>query len=204
MKNTDHTPGKLPAPGLRLALPTALGLALIGALTGALACPLPQSAAAAEGPVPTEQPSAHIEAQPAPAVTDGTAAPPAGHPAIAQSEPAQSEVKTILPAELVERYGIQITQIGVTAAGGLVDLRYKVLDPNKARDLLGDPAKGLSLIVADSGLKLMPSQHMMRSTRVQAGALSYLLFPNVRGAVQPGKPLSVAFGDLRVGPLTAQ
>jgi len=45
----------------------------------------------------------------------------------------------ISQSALEEQYGLHVNLVAVTAAGGLVDLRLKILDGEKAKSLLGDP-----------------------------------------------------------------
>lgn len=112
----------------------------------------------------------------------------------------------ISKSQLAERYGLQITRIGVTAAGGIIDLRYKILDAVKASPLLSDPTTLLTLVAVDSGLTLNPAR-MGRShdrIRMKNGAVPFNFYPNARGAVKPGTLVSVAFGKIKVEPIAAQ
>ena len=52
------------------------------------------------------------------------------------------------PGELEERYGLGVRLIGVTGGGGLIDCRLKILDVEKARGFLQDPAN-LPRLIAD-------------------------------------------------------
>lgn len=110
--------------------------------------------------------------------------------------------QTISAKELEERYGLQITLIGVTAGGGLVDLRFKVVDAEKARPLFKDHKNMPALIPAGSKVRLgLPGSH---STDYVTGKVYYMLYGNANGIVQPGKPVSVAFGNLVLEPINAQ
>jgi hypothetical protein len=117
----------------------------------------------------------------------------AGHAARALPDP--------LPAEV--QHGLQVTQVGLAAAGGLVDVRFKVLDGAKAKTLLGDAAHPPMLIAGD-GAPVMPPHHALKGARYVTGQMFYILYPNVRGAVQPGATVAVAVGDVRLGPVQAQ
>lgn len=99
--------------------------------------------------------------------------------------------------------GIQIAHVGLTASGGLVDLRFKVLDAAKARALLGNPANVPMLIAGDMP-PLMPPHKALHGARYGQGQVVYVLYPNLRGAIKPGVAVTVAMGDARLGPVTAQ
>ncbi|NOT84738.1 MAG: hypothetical protein HOP02_08180 [Methylococcaceae bacterium] len=108
--------------------------------------------------------------------------------------------------QLEAQYGIRITLIAVTAVGGIVDFRYKVVDPEKASNLLHDPANAPTLTAVDTGLTLSPT-HMGRhhnQMTMKRGAVPFTFYPNVRNAVKAGTPVSVAFGKIKVTPIAAQ
>jgi hypothetical protein len=107
------------------------------------------------------------------------------------------------PSALETQHGIQVTQVHLTAAGGLVDFRFKVLDAAKARKLLGDPANAPVLIAGDNP-PLMPPHHALHGAKFGEGVVYFILYPNVRSAVKPGSEVVVAMGDVRLGPVTAQ
>jgi hypothetical protein len=119
----------------------------------------------------------------------------------AQVVPGASITRTVLQ----ERYGIRLDHVAVTGGGGLVDFRFTVLDPAKARPLLRDHAQPPRLVVEGSGAELEGPHHgAMRNVRLQKDASSFILFPNARGAVRPGTRVEVAFGNVRVEPVVAQ
>jgi hypothetical protein len=107
------------------------------------------------------------------------------------------------PSAIETEYGLQIAHVGLTAAGGLVDVRFKVLDAIKARKLLGDAAHAPMLIAGDNP-PLMPPHHALKGAKFAKGQVFYILYPNVRSAIQPGVEVTVAMGDVRLGPVTAQ
>jgi hypothetical protein len=106
---------------------------------------------------------------------------------------------------LAERYGVQVTLIGITAAGGVIDFRYRVVDPDKANQWLKDPKLMPDLVVEDSGAILTHPEDAMKETRdVKAGEVHYMLYPNNGNVVKPGAQVSVTIGDAHFGPYTAQ
>jgi hypothetical protein len=107
------------------------------------------------------------------------------------------------PSSSETQYGIQIAQVGLTAAGGLVDVRFKVLDAAKAAQLLGNPANAPTLLAADNP-PLMPPHHALKGARFTPGQVFYILYPNVRNTIKPGVEVTVAMGEVRLGPVTAQ
>ncbi|MBS0434791.1 MAG: hypothetical protein JSR75_07845 [Proteobacteria bacterium] len=137
----------------------------------------------------------------APAAT----APPAATAAAAEPAPHHAVKPPALPppTELEQQHGLQVAQLALTASGGLVDVRFKVLDAAKVKSLLGDAAHPPMLIAGDKP-PLMPPHHALKGARFAPGQVFYILYPNLRGAVQPGGEVTVAIGDVRLGPVKVQ
>jgi hypothetical protein len=116
-----------------------------------------------------------------------------------------TDVTQVISAnELEERYGLRVRLIGVTAGGGMIDFRLKILDAEKARRFLQDPANLPRLIAVESGTTLVPSQGMDEDMPWEAGGVLFFLVPNSGGAIRPGSPVSVVFDDVRLEPAVAQ
>jgi hypothetical protein len=130
-----------------------------------------------------------------------TAAP---QPAVAaQQNAARARPQLAAPSPLETQYGIQVTQVNLTAAGGLVDFRFRVLDAAKARKLLGNPAN-MPVLIAGDNPPLAPPHHALHGAKFGDGLVYFILYPNVRSAVKPGAEVTVAMGDVRLGPVTVQ
>ena len=111
--------------------------------------------------------------------------------------PAPSVAMPVSPA-IEEKWGIRITQIGVTADGGLVDFRYIVLDPVKALAMAID-VKNLPVLIAEENGMVVNSAAMMAPKHtIYPGQTYFLLYRNTHGAIKPGEAVSVEFGDLRL------
>lgn len=130
-----------------------------------------------------------------PAVADTTSPPAAPAKSVPHAWPA--------PTALEVQTGIQVAQVGVTAQGGLVDVRFKVLDAAKAKALLGNPSNAPMLVTGDQP-PLHPPHHALKGAKFAPGQVFYILYPNSRGAVKPGVEVTVAMGDARLGPIKAQ
>jgi hypothetical protein len=99
---------------------------------------------------------------------------------------------------LVQRSGVKITQVAVTGNGGLVDLRFKVVDPQRA-NALHDPATPPAVVDEESGLVvhqlLMDHSH---TDPYKTGVTYYLVFNNPGNWVHHGSRVSVMLGDAQV------
>lgn len=128
--------------------------------------------------------------------------PPAPDPIDTTSVPTSISAQT-----LEERFGVQIRLLGVTAAGGMIDLRYKVLDKEKAAFLVGEASEPPVLIAETSGITLAldTSTHGMKhNTRLENNQIYFHFFPNTQNAVKPGSPVTIVFGSVRLAPIVAQ
>jgi len=106
---------------------------------------------------------------------------------------------------LAERYGLRVNLIGVTAAGGLVDLRLKVLDVEKARALLKDSANFPTLKAVTSGVTLAVSaDSQAQAAQTIEDGLMVILYPNRGSAIRPNSAVSVMFGDVQLEPIAAK
>lgn len=116
-------------------------------------------------------------------------------------------ITSISPETLEERFGVQIRLLGVTAAGGMIDLRYKVLDKEKAAFLVGEASEPPVLIAEENGITLAldTSTHGMKhNTRLENDQIYFHFFPNTQNAVKPGSPVTIVFGSVRLNPILAQ
>jgi hypothetical protein len=118
--------------------------------------------------------------------------------------PTPTGTELISAAELDERHGLAVRLIGVTAGGGMIDFRLKIRDGEEARKFLEDPANLPRLIAADSGKALKDTEELDDDVSWEEGGILFILFSNRDGLIQPGTPVIVEFGDVRLEPIIAQ
>jgi flagellar basal body-associated protein FliL len=106
---------------------------------------------------------------------------------------------------LEEEYGLRVNLVAVTAAGGMVDLRLKMLDGEKAKNLLQDKKNFPTLLVVDSNVTLKASDDTSsQEIKFENNGGLFLLFPNSGDAVKPGSKVMVVFGDIQLEPIAAK
>ena len=99
---------------------------------------------------------------------------------------------------LAERSGVRLVRVAVTGGGGLVDLRYQVVDPNKAvavHEAQTPPA------IIDERTGLVLNRLLMGHAHhgVLKPAVSYyLIFENTGNWVRRGSEVTVLLGDAEV------
>lgn len=149
--------------------------------------------------------AAAAEAAPG-ADADSTAASASGSASgSAASAEQRTAATTISVKTLEERYGIRLRLLAVTALGGMVDLRYMIMDHTKAKDLaqyLGQ----IELVDDESGatLKMATGHGMHRNDRIEDGQLNFHFFANAGNAIKQGNPVTVVIGPVRLEAIDAQ
>jgi hypothetical protein len=97
------------------------------------------------------------------------------------------------------RWGVRVTQIGMTADGGMVDFRFVVLNPDPALNMMLDVNKLPVLVAEDNGTVLNSTAQMGDDHYLNVGQTYFLLFRNSGGAVQSGSYVTVRFvGNLEL------
>jgi hypothetical protein len=122
-----------------------------------------------------------------------------------------SQARAVLPAtrvitlqKLEEDYGLGVNLVAVTAAGGMVDLRLRITDSQKAKALLGDQANFPKLL-ASNGLILQAAQDIASQLiKFEDGANIFVLYPNGQNAFKSGDPVNIIFGGIQVEPIPAK
>ncbi len=120
-----------------------------------------------------------------------------------QAGPAQPTAGQVKPGPMPQspqieaKYGIQFSRVGLTANGGLVDVRLLVLDPAKATPVLGHHS-GVQMLLADERAKKVFDTRAMTpgDSNLAAGQGYYILFRNSAGTIRRGDYIDIFVGDL--------
>ncbi len=105
---------------------------------------------------------------------------------------------------LEEKYGLRVNLIAVTAAGGFVDVRIKIIDAEKAKALLSDKKNFPALWVNDKQVLNAPEDTRNQEIKIDDGGSMFIMYMNPANAVRPGTPVKVLFGDVAVEAIDAQ
>lgn len=147
------------------------------------------------------------------------------------NEQSKSPIVSISSETFEEDYGIRVNLIAVTAMRGVVDLRLKVTDVEKARTLLEDESNHPAMWIGDQSLPnalipryedicgpdgtlvftpqnpralIMPARMSHSDRNLKDGGIYVMFYPNPQNMIESGNPISLFFGNIRVGPLTVQ
>jgi len=135
-----------------------------------------------------------------PAAAAATSAPEAATAAV----PHALQRPIVTEDDLVEKSGVKIVYVAITGSGGLVDLRYQVIDPDKASALHDEnypPA------IVDETTGLVVSQLLMGHAHTgdyTAGQTYYLIFENPGNILQTGNTVSILLGNAEVEHVTVK
>jgi hypothetical protein len=107
-------------------------------------------------------------------------------------------VETISVGTLEVRYGLQMHSINMTSDGSMIDLRVKIVDAQKAKQILSDPTKMPRLIVPDKGITLFATAVLDQSIEFVDGEVFSLFYGNLSRSVKPGTFVIVSFGEFQL------
>jgi hypothetical protein len=117
--------------------------------------------------------------------------------------PAREEEREAPGAGFEERTGLRIVRVAVTAGGGMIDLRYQVIDPEKARAFCTIRNGAISLkeppmILLEGTGEILKTPWMSHShvKTLRAGVVYYVLLLNIGGKVQRGQRVTVIIGGV--------
>lgn len=102
-------------------------------------------------------------------------------------------------AELEQRYGIKLSLVAMSMMNGVVDVRLKILDPEKASQLMRDQA---ALLVDQQFLVLAP--HMHRHAMLKQNKIHTMFFPTANQKIHAGSQVSLVFGSVRIEAITVK
>lgn len=112
--------------------------------------------------------------------------------------------------DLEERFGMRPEILQLSAAGNMLDFRYRVTDPDKAKDILSDRHVRTYIIDQKSGTRLAvpnpPKVGPLRQTtrEPQQDKIYFSIFANPGKMVEPGDKVTVVIGDFRAEDLVVQ
>jgi len=114
-------------------------------------------------------------------------------------------------AHMRDKWGIEIVGITLSAAGYMLDLRYRIVDAGKAEPLVSrggmvqpylvDQSTGSRLLVPGS---IKTGSQDRNGQEAVPGRVYDTLFANPSGQVKPGSKVTVVLGEFRAEDLVVQ
>jgi hypothetical protein len=105
-------------------------------------------------------------------------------------------------AAVESQYGVRLVGVDITASGGMIQLRYQVLDLDKSAALHPSADEAPVVVVVDADGHEYADPGIAGHTHVAgvaaAGGYDRILLANARGGVHAGDRVTVRFGDLEL------
>jgi hypothetical protein len=109
------------------------------------------------------------------------------------------------------KYGIHVEGLRLTAAGAMLDFRYRVVDPQKAAPILDGRMKPYLLDEAHAAKLGVPDTPVLgrirqtsRNHKILTNRTYFIMFGNPGKAVQSGDKVTLLLGELKITDLTVQ
>ena len=103
-----------------------------------------------------------------------------------------------------DRYGIRLTFVGLTARDGFIDVRYRVIDAEKAVDFGHYTETTPYIIAEDSGEKITVTEMGLHNHRMQPGLIFHVMYRNTANAIEHGRPVTIQVGDMAIKHIIVQ
>ena len=122
----------------------------------------------------------------------------------AQQRTKEADIREIeeKAVSIEEQWGIEVEGISLSAAGYMLDFRYKVVDPVKATPVLRRSTRSYLIDQATGAKVQVPITKVgsLRQTTLkpEAGRTYFVIFANPGKFVNPGNKITVAIGDMRI------
>ena len=110
---------------------------------------------------------------------------------------------------LEARWGIEVISVRVSAAGYMIDFRYKVLDAEKAAPIARRENKPYLIDQASRAKLLVPTTPKIGSlrqtaTKLTPGRVYGAMFSNPAHVVKAGSKVTIVIGECRIENLTVE
>ena len=108
-------------------------------------------------------------------------------------------------AEVLEKqYGARVEMVGLLAAGGLIELRFQVVDKDKAMALFGTVEEMPMLAVEGTSRVLESAKGMKHHLNLLNGGSYFIFYTNAANAVHEGSTVSMVINGVRLEHIVVQ
>lgn len=117
--------------------------------------------------------------------------------ALASSRPVSAKV-------LEQQYGAKVQMVGLLAAGGLIELRFQVVDKDKAIGLFGPVDEMPMLAIEGTSTVLESAKGMKHHMTLINGGSYFIFYANAANAVKEGTKVSMVINGVRLEHIVVQ
>lgn len=123
----------------------------------------------------------------------------------ADSSPLPPSGATPVSPELEAGYGLRLQRATMAVQGGLVDVRFTILDTVRAEPVIGHLSRERVKLVDDATGRVLDTRTMTPGdSNLKAGEGYYMLFRNSGGLLHRGSRISIAVGKLHLDGVTVR
>ena len=131
------------------------------------------------------------------------------HRAVADPSSALAPIKihigpVVSAAGLVQVSGVEVTRVAVSGGGGLIDVRYRVIDSDKAVSVHAPANPPLVLDQRSGAIVNQLLMGHLHHGRPREGVTYYLIFNNPGDVIRRGSRVSIQLGGARVEGIPVQ
>jgi hypothetical protein len=121
----------------------------------------------------------------------------------------KTQSQTELKPTIQQDYGIQVESLQLSAAGYMIDFRYRVVDPSKAYGLLQRDAKTYLIDKKTNSRLIVPTPPKVgalrqKTQKPESGKIYFALFANPGRLVKKGDKVTVVINDFKTDNMTVQ
>jgi hypothetical protein len=98
---------------------------------------------------------------------------------------------------IADEWGIRFVHVAVLADGGLLEMRFQVVNPDRVALMFEDLELIPWMIDEDTGTEIKLN-NLPHSHDIPAGLNEFIIYRNVGGAVEPGDLVTLVVNDLRL------
>jgi hypothetical protein len=98
---------------------------------------------------------------------------------------------------IADEWGIRFVHLAVLADGGLLELRFQIVNPDRVALMFEDLELIPWIIDEDTGTEIKLN-NLPHSHDIPAGLNEFIIYRNIGGVVLPGDLVTLVVGDLRL------
>jgi hypothetical protein len=102
---------------------------------------------------------------------------------------------------LEDKYGLHVNLVALTAAGGFVDVRLKIVDGEKSKLLLADKESFPALYTGQGVILNAPEETKSQEIKFITGWNLFIIYPNSGNAVNHDTQVTILFGNTALEPI---
>jgi hypothetical protein len=126
----------------------------------------------------------------------------------AQLDPSAAPTASTPVSDVAAKWGIEIASVRISAAGNMVDFRYKVIDAGKAASLFERTTKPHLIHQSTGKVLTVPRTAkvgpLRSSDKPQEGRTYWMFFGNLPKLVKPGDKVTVVIGAFKAEDLVVE